>query len=146
PTPPAGAAAEVVRHGRRVMDQFGRDANALKDPAVYSLHNAVADAAAREWREKNDARMRDIAYEIDRNLVSIGNPPITVLRRYAQVAESAGDRQASLDAWRLLLAGTNPTAPEWFEARYHSLRLLLVLEPARAREAMDQYKVLHPDF
>jgi hypothetical protein len=35
PNPPPTAAAEVVRHGLRVMQQFGRDAVALKDPAVY---------------------------------------------------------------------------------------------------------------
>jgi hypothetical protein len=28
------------------MDQFGKNADALKDPAVYSLHNSVAEAAA----------------------------------------------------------------------------------------------------
>jgi hypothetical protein len=139
-------AAEVVRHGRRVMEQFGRDVEALKDPAVYALHNAVADAAVRVWRSSGDSYMRDLALEIDRNLVKNGNAPIAVLRRYAEISESVGERQAALDCWRLLLSGTNPTAPEWFEARYHSLRLLLALDPPRAREAMDQYKVLHPDF
>jgi hypothetical protein len=128
------------------MEQFGRDAEALKDPAVYALHNAVADAAARVWRAAHDSYMRDLALEIDRNLAKNGNAPIAVLRRYAEISESVGDRQAALDCWRLLLAGTNPTAPEWFEARYQSLRLLLALDPTRAREAMDQYQVLHPDF
>jgi len=45
--PPPTAAEDVVRYGRRVMDQFGRDAKALADPAVFALHNAVSDAAAR---------------------------------------------------------------------------------------------------
>lgn len=146
PNPPASAAADVVRHGLRVMDQFGHDAAALRDPAVLSLHNAVADAAARVWRQDHDAHMRDIALEIDKRLVALGNPPVPVLRRYAELSEYAGDRTAALDAWRLLLAGSNPTAPEWFESRYHSLRLLAAADPARAREALDQYKVLHPDF
>ena len=90
--------------------------------------------------------MRDIALGIDKRLVALGSPPLQVLRRYAELTEAAGDRSAALEAWRLLLSGTNPTAPDWFEARYHSLRLLLASEPARAREAMDQYKVLHPEF
>ncbi len=144
--PPATAAAEVVRHGQRVMDQFGRDAKALSDPAVYALHNAVADAAARVWRGAHDEAMRDLALTIDKNLMTVGNPPIAVLRRFAELAESVNDRQGALDAWRLLVAGLNPTAPDWFEARYNSLRLLLAIDPDAARTVMDQYRVLHEDF
>ena len=78
--------------------------------------------------------------------MSLGNPPAQVLRRYAELAEAAGDKAGALDAWRLLLAGLNPTAPEWFEARYHSLRLLLVTDRPAAAQAISQYRVLHPDF
>lgn len=134
---------EVVRHGRNVMRQFGQDEAALADPAVYALHNAVAAAAARLWRERQDTSMRDLAIAIDRNLQSIGNPPVQVLRRFAELAESAGDAAAALDAWRLLVSGVNPTAPDWFEARYHSIRLLLATDPAAARTAMDQFRVLN---
>lgn len=146
PNAPPNAPDEVVRHGQRVMAQFGRDAAALRDPAVYSLHNAVADAAARIWRARKDESMRDLALEIDHGLVMLGNPPIAVLRRYAEISEAAGKRDMAMEAWRLLLAGTNRTAPDWFEARYHSLRLLFEVDPPRAREAMDQFKVLYPDF
>lgn len=144
--PPPGAAAEVVRHGVRVIDQFGRDKAALADPAVFGLHSAVADAAARVWRENGDIAMRDLALTLDRGLMELGNPPAVVLRRYAQLAESADQLEPALDAWRLLLAGTSTTTPDWFEARYNSIRLLLRADPVRAREAMDQHKVLHPDF
>ena len=146
PNPPPGAAVEVVRHGTRVMQQFGRDAAALRDPAVYSLHNTVADAAARVWKSDQDSAMRDIAVEIDRNLLGLGNPPAQVLRRFAELAEASGDKTGALDAWRLLLSGLNPTAPEWFEARYHSLRLLLATDRPAAVQAMAQHRVLHPDF
>jgi hypothetical protein len=128
------------------MDQFGRDAKALSDPAVYALHNAVADAAARVWHAKRDETMRDLAVTIDRNLMSLGNPPVQVLHRFAVLAESAGDTAGALDAWRLLVSGLNPTAPDWFEARYESLRLLASKDPAAARAAMDQYRVLHQDY
>jgi hypothetical protein len=124
-----------------------RDAAALKDPAVYSLHNAVADAAVRVWHASSDPYMRDLALEIDRNLTRSGNAPIAVLRRYAEVSESTGDKQAALDCWRLLLSGTNPTAPEWFEARYHSLRLLAALDPTRLETLAVRRRVafLHAD-
>lgn len=146
PNPPPGAAMEVVRHGLRVMDQFAKDADALADPAVYSLHSAVAGAAAAVWREERDDSMRDLALRLDRGLLDLGNAPAEVLRRYAELAESAGQAEQALDAWRVLLAGLSTTAPEWFEARHESMRLLLRVDPARAREAMDQHKLLHPDF
>jgi hypothetical protein len=146
PNPPALFAENVVRYGQRVMDQFGRDAKALADPAVYALHNAVADAAARVWDAKHDEAMRDLSLAIDRNLMNNGNPPLQVLHRFAVLAEGAGDTQGALDAWRSLVSGLNPTSPDWFEARFNSIRLLLAKDPAGARAAMNQYRVLHQDF
>lgn len=146
PNPPEGTAAEVVRHGIRVMDQFGRTATALQDPAVYAVHNAVADAAARVWRAERDTGMLALAVDIDKALVNLGNPPMQVLRRYAELSEAAGDAGASLDAWRLLLTGLNTTAPEWLEARYHSLRLLMATDLPAAKQAIDQFRVLRQDF
>lgn len=140
------AAAEVVAHGARIMTQFRADADALADPAVYNLHNTVADAAAAVWRASADQAMRDTALRIDRNLLDAGKPTGQVLRRYAELSEAAGDAPAALDAWRQLLAGLSAAAPEWYEARYHSLRLLAAADPARARQALDQHKVLHPDL
>jgi hypothetical protein len=142
----APAAREVVRHGMRVIDQFSRDGSALADPAVYSLYNSVAEGAAKLWDLEQDATMRELAVRLDRSLTQHGNAPATVLRRFARLAEVEGDVQAALDAWRTLMAGLSPTQPEWFEARFHSLRVLAALDGSKAREAMAQYKVLHPDF
>lgn len=146
PNPPPGAAMEVVRHGLRVIDQFERDPNALADPAVYALHSAVAGAAARVWLAERDESMRDLALGLDKALMNLGNPPAPVLKRFAELSESAGRIEPALDAWRMLLAGVPTTSPEWLEARYHSIRLLFLVDPARAREAMDQFKVLNPEF
>ncbi|MEX2219097.1 MAG: hypothetical protein WD749_10100 [Phycisphaerales bacterium] len=142
----APAAREVVRHGLRVVDQFTRDGSALADPAVYSLYNAVADAAARVWELEKDETLRDTALRLDRALLQHGDAPAPVLRRHARLAESDGDIQGALDSWRTLLAGLSSTSPEWYEARLHSLRLLAAIDAPRAREAMGQFRVLHPDF
>jgi hypothetical protein len=140
------ASKEVVRYGLRVIDQFSKDGSALADPAVYSLYNSVADAASKVWEAEQDATMREVAVRLDRLLTQHGNAPAQVLRRFARLAETEGDVQASLDAWRTLMAGLSPTAPEWFEARFQSVRLLAALDAPKAREAMAQYKILHPDF
>lgn len=141
----AGAARQVVTHGQQVIRQFADDARALSDPAVYTLHNQVAHAAALVWRKESDQTMRDLAVRLDRGLLA-ASPTAPVLRRVAELAEGAGDPAASLDAWRQLLTGSAPESEAWYEARYHSLRLLDRLEPERAREAMQQHALLHPEY
>src|SRR5690606_17005960 len=135
------AARLVVRHGARVMSQFGTDAAALADPSVHTLHDTVARAAAAVWRAEGDEAMRDVALRIDAALIADGHTTLPVLRRYAELSEAAGEADAALDAWRRLLAGLEPSDPEWYEARYHSLRLLAASEPARARQALDQHRI-----
>lgn len=142
----AAAAREVVRHGLRVIGQFSTDPKTLSDPAVYSLYSTVAGAAALLWSADNDGTMRDVALRLDRALLTTGAPTGPVLRRFAEVSEAAGDDQAALDAWRSLMTGLAGETEAWYEARYHSLRLLAGADPVRAREAMDQHRVLHTDY
>lgn len=142
----AGAAREVVRHGLRVIAQFGEGVEALADASVASLHNTVAGAADVLWERERDESMRDLALRLDRGLIESGSPSAPVLRRFARASESVGDGGAALDAWRRLLIGLRADTPGWFEARFHSLRLLTQSDPARAREALDQHKALHPEF
>jgi hypothetical protein len=141
-----GAAAEVVRHGLRVIDQFSKEPSVLADPAVFGLYNTVADAAGRVYRASGDQTMRDISLGLDRKIMAFGNPPAVVLRRFAELAESAGEPADALGAWRMLLSGLALGSPEWYEARYNSLRLLADSDPDKAREALDQHKVLNPDM
>ncbi len=141
-----GAAREVVRHGLPVIGQFAEGPAALADPAVYTLHHEVAGAAALLWSLEHDESMRDLALRLDRGLLAAGSPSAQVLRRYAGISEACGEVAPALDAWRRILSGVRQDSGDWYEARYHSLRLLAASDPGRAREAMDQHKVLHPDF
>jgi hypothetical protein len=142
----AEMAHEVVRHGLRVIEQFGKDETALSDPAVASLYNSVAEAASRVWAARRDESMRDIALRLDEVLMNFGNPPAVAVRRYAELAEGAGNTRGALDAWRLLLVALGRGDPAWFEARYHSLRLLSRTDIGAARQAMAQHKVLNPEY
>jgi hypothetical protein len=137
---------DVVVFGSRLIEQSGVDLARFDDPRVTGIANAVADAAARLWTTTKDSAMRDKAIAIDRKLIALSAPPGVALHRFAELAESAGDRAGALEAWRLLLAASPPSKPEWLEARYHTIRLLAENEPAKAREAMAQLKVLRPDF
>lgn len=135
---------DVVTYGRRVIEAAPTpDAS---DARLMSVMNAVADAATRLWQATGDTPMRDLAVQLDRQLTSVPAPPVESLRRSAAMLESSGDADAALDAWRRILAGADSAGVLWIEARYHSIRLLATLEPQRAREALDQLKVLRPDF
>ncbi|MCB9846675.1 MAG: hypothetical protein H6811_11905 [Phycisphaeraceae bacterium] len=142
----ADAAKEVLRHGLRVLDQLRAQGLTMADPSVQSLAARVAEAGAAAWRLAADSDARDTAIAIDQQLINSGIRAIDVLRRLGELAEAASDLEQALDAWRVLLAALADGDPYWYEARYHSLRLLLQVDPSRAREAMDQHKVLHPDF
>lgn len=142
----AQAAAEVVRHGARVMARLGADESALRDPAIAALHSTVAEAATVVWRARGDVTMRDVALRIDRALVAAGVNTVDGLRRRAHAAEDAGHTHEALDAWRTLLAGLPNDSDQWFEARYHSLRLLWHLDRDRAAQVATQHRILHPTF
>jgi len=139
-------AQEVVRHGLRVMEQFSKDGSALSDPAIASLYNTVAEAAAKVWQSRRDEHMREVAIRLDEAVMGAGNPPAVAVRRYAELAESAGNSRGALDAWRLLLTALGRGDPAWFEARYHSIRLLAPRDLTAARQAMAQHKVLNPEY
>ncbi len=146
PNPPEASLRDVVAFGSRLIDQAGADGTPASDPRVLPIANAVADAAARLWASTSDTAMRDRALDIDRKLVALEAPPAVALRRFAELAEPAGDAKGALDAWRRLMAASDPASASWLEARYHTIRLLARTDPARAREAMNQFKLLRPDF
>ena len=104
----------------------------------------VANAAAVLWRHGHDESMLQRAVELDKGSLAGGARTLDVLRRLAELAEPAGDAGTSLDCWRELAAALPQGEGEWFEARYHTLRLLWMSEQPAAVEAMRQLKVLYP--
>jgi len=140
------AARRVVVHGLNVATQYGSDPDTVSQPAVASLYDRVAEAAVVVWRADDDPQMLEIALEIGRLLIDAGRTSEKILRRHARTTEAAGDLEAALETWRTLLAATAAPDPLWFEARYQTLRLLARLDPARARQVLDQHRVLHPSL
>jgi hypothetical protein len=137
-------ARPVAEYGARVLLQF--DDDDLGRASVASLYNSVAEAAFSLWFAEADEQMREVALRLDRAQLEFGRKTTSSLRRLAIAAESVGALEESLEAWRMLLAGLPLDSDGWFEARYQTIRVLQRLEPDRAREAMEQYVVLHPDF
>lgn len=139
------SARRLVESGVIVVEQLEKDAGA--DAATLgAVANEVAGAAAFVWRRENNTEMRDLAIRLDRRSMARGFKPGPVLRRMAELSEAAGDPLQAIDAWNTLLAGLPQDSESWFEARYHSLRLLALRNPAQARDAMMQFVTLHPSF
>ncbi len=142
----ADLARDVVAHGSRVIDALRSGGMTMDDPAMQSLADKVAQAALMVWNADQDEAVRDAAIALDQELIDAGIRPATVLERFAHLSEAAGAADDALDAWRTLLSALATGSPSWYQARYHSIRLLALADPPRAREVMDQHKLLHPDF
>ncbi len=140
------AAIAVLRSGSRVADSLVSKPGVGEDPNSQSILNDIAEAARTVWRSNKNSSARDLALKLDRVLVAAKSPLASSLRRFADLSEEAGDDAPALESWRRLLSGIDPSKPEWFEARYHSIRLLAKADPAAARDALAQHKVLNPDM
>ncbi len=138
-------AREVVAHGSRVMAALRSGQMTMDNPALQSLADRIAEAARVVFDAEQDEVMRDVALRLDRELLDAGVRPASVLERFAVLSESAGRLEDALDAWRTLLAALAPDSESWYRARYHSLRLLAEVDPSRAREVLEQFKILHAD-
>jgi hypothetical protein len=133
------AARNVVRHGLVLLDNARPD-----DPSLSGVRENVAGACALLYRATNEPAMRDKAIALDKLALEKGVRTIPILRRLGELLEDAGDAPGALGAWQSLLAGLPERSSDWFEARYHSLRLIIKVDPFAASEAYRQHMVLHP--
>jgi hypothetical protein len=139
-------ARALVEIGQRIMSQFGAGPDALADPAVATAFDAIARAAQVVWRSDGDEAMSDLAIEATRRLLEAGHRTRDALRRAAELAEARARPGEALDAWRELLSSLPQDSADWYEARYHSLRLLGTIDRARAMDTLRQHLLLHPDY
>jgi tetratricopeptide (TPR) repeat protein len=138
------AARRVLIYSERVLPELDAADPKLADGSHVSVLNTTAEAAAAVWRLDKDTASRDRAIVIDRRLFDAGKHSRKTLRRLAELSEAAADRPTALEAWRTLAAGTEPATPDWYEARYNAIRVLSMIDPPRAREALDQHRILYP--
>jgi len=142
----AAAARALVEVGARVVAQFEASKASPAEPQVASVYAQLAEACAGLWETSRDIAMRDVAIRLDRLALEANVRNEALLRRLGSLAEAAEDKLLALDAWRTMLTSVESDTPPWFEARYHTIRLLLETDRGRAAEAMSQLKLLHPDF
>lgn len=132
-------AKQVVRHGLVVLEKSSRD-------AALATRLAIAEASAAIWRAEQDKAELARAVALDKESIKSGGKTAETLKRLGELAEAAGDTTTALDCWRELFAALPADSAEWFEARYHSARLLWSADQKAAFEAMEQHKLLYPSF
>ncbi|MEM1185566.1 MAG: hypothetical protein AAGI53_11290 [Planctomycetota bacterium] len=135
---------DLVRRGRAVLEA-AREGGRTSVAEAAAVRDRVSRAAATLWTETGDEAMRDTAIAYDARSLDMGTAGGDALRRLGRLAESAGNDALALDAWRTLSAGARNGTREWFEARYHAIRLLARTEPSKAADAFAQHEALYPD-
>jgi len=139
-----GAAALGVRIGTRVVAEMVPPAPQRLTMDTSRVVDRIWRMAASEADRLNDAPMRAVALRLARVVLERGMPSGQGLREMADLAARAGDADAELQAWSVLLSASSSDEEAWWEARYHTLRLLVDSDPDAARRAFEQHKVMHP--
>ncbi len=139
------AAQIVVQQGAKLLQENNEDVQ-LQGGVALTVLTTVGEAAADLWRRRDDENMRGLAIRMFRNARTIEPRSRMVLRELADLSEDALNYETAIDCWRDLSAGLRVGSRDWFEVRYRLIQLLSKTDLSRARSALDQLKVLHPDL
>lgn len=142
----APLARRVIESGDAMLRANGNDAPELADPSSAILMLTLARACADLWRIEGDASARERADELFDRLVAAHPRDRGVLRSAAMHWERAQNEARALDAWLVLVRGSEPMSEPWLEAKLSTIVLAAALEPARAREMIEQHRTLHPEI
>ncbi len=136
------AAREIVRQGEGVIEQL--DESNAQQRVLLGVLETSAQAAGAVWELEKDREMLEKAIGFNARLIDSNAASGPVLRRQARLLERSGRDEDALDIWRRLLSGLEAENPDWYEARYESIRLLFEVDPESARVAMRQHITLYP--
>lgn len=138
----AKLAAMVLKHGEAVVAAI--DVKGVRTAAANVLRDEVAGAAWSVFRATGSVEARDAALRIDKAMYQRGERFTSSVRRLGELSEHAGDSSLALECWTTLAGGLPDTGASWFEASYHSIRLLTLSDVKRARDAMKLLELSHP--
>ncbi|RMH29816.1 MAG: hypothetical protein D6692_02845 [Planctomycetota bacterium] len=133
----------VLQIGSRVADELIPPAPQRLSAQASGVLARVIGVAARVGADRDDAR-QPLVLTLGSVLLERGSPTPQAARDIAGVAAALGESELEAFAWSALLSASSPDEESWWEARYHTLRLLAAADPARAEAVYEQHKVLHP--
>lgn len=141
-----------IEHARRLVSIGSELIQYILPPAPETINPndsaiiaSVAIAAQRVAESEPSSQTEALVYRLAKVVLERGVPNEDLLRLTAELAQTRGDQDIALKAWLLLLAQYTHDESQWYEARYESFRLLLLIDRQRAQQAIDQFRVLHPN-
>lgn len=135
----------VVEYGRRYLSQFGDPPDAKHPHAVGPMLD-VAQASLRLSESRGDVASAALAEVWLAQLLAARPGDYRVLKASAEIAERRTQPATAAQHWRSAMNAAREDTDEWYEAKYHFLRLLLSVDRPRAVEALTQHALLHPTF
>lgn len=137
---------EQIRfHGQRVMTQFGDPPN-LSVAGAAAILTQLAMASKALSDRTDDAAIRQEAAVAFAQLLEYQPRNFEFLKGSAELAETSGAADVALEHWRAAMSGLDELSTQWFESKYHVIRLLGELDFEHALEVMKQHELLHPGY
>ncbi len=133
----------VLQIGSRVADELIPPAPQRLSAQASGVLARVIGVAARVGADRDEAR-QPLVLTLGGVLLERGSPTPQAARDIAGVAAALGESELEAFAWSALLSASSPDEESWWEARYHTLRILAETDPVRAEAVYEQHKVLHP--
>ena len=135
---------ERLEEGRQVYQRLV--AHLGDDPAVLQSKKNAQVALSR-WAYYSAALGQHAeATQALEKLLSVYPNDQAYLRRAGISAFESGNYTSALECWRKLAAGLPKGADNWHEAKYYQLACLSKLDRVKARQALDQYRLLFPEL
>lgn len=116
------------------------------DPAVLRSKKNAQVAVSRLAHFAAELGEHSIAAKRLSQLLAVFPHDQGYLRRAGLSAFQAGEYAAAIEHWRKLVGGLPKDSDSWYEAKYYQLACLAQLDREKAREALNQYRILYPDL
>jgi len=120
-----------------------RERNAHGDAALLAV---IADAGAFLWQYEHTDDVRKLTLMLYQSLLASQGDAARILQASARFFESANERTLAIESLSRLLKGLDEGTDEWFQTKGHLISLLATVDPARARQLIEQHAVLYPEF
>ncbi|MEM9373949.1 MAG: hypothetical protein AAGA55_09925, partial [Planctomycetota bacterium] len=130
------------RLGVRVADAMIPPAPGRLDQNTSGIVSRIIQSAGRLAVE--DSEQLGVALRFGRVLLERGSPTGQAVRELAEMASGGVAADLEWLAWSTLLGASRPEETVWWEARYHTLRLLQSRDPASGSTAYQQHRAMHP--
>lgn len=137
---PRDRIVEGQRIYKRLVERLG------DDPAVLQSTKNAQVAVSRLAHYSAELGQHAEALRSLTKLLAIFPSDPGYLRRAGMASFQAGEFSTSLEHWRKLVNGLKDGSEEWYEAKYYQIACLAKIDRVKARESLEQFRLLFPEI